>query len=150
VTTASRYLKPYPPGDLTEQGAAYGTRYSTVVGDFTVAWKSRNRLTQTAAGPLIAQDNNDIAGEAGQTFTVRIYLNGVLVRTVTGITSPENYAYTGAQRVADDPDGTKTVTITVNSVVGGLESYFPNSTEVAVTMTGFGMCFGNFFGGFQA
>jgi hypothetical protein len=92
---------------------------------------------------------NDIAGEAGQTFTVRIYLNGVLIRTVTGITSPESYTYTAAQRVADDPDGSKTVTITIASVVGGLESFYPNSTE-AFTMTGFGMDFGNFFGGLQA
>jgi hypothetical protein len=37
----------------------------------------------------------------------------------------------------------------ISSIVGGLESYYPNSTE-AVTMTGFGMDFGNFFGGLQA
>jgi hypothetical protein len=148
LATASRYAKPYPPGNLREQGNAYGTRFSSVVGDFVVSWSSRNRLTQTQAGTVITQDQPDIAGEAGQTFTVRIYLNNSLVRTVTGVTTPESYTYTAAQRVADDPDGSKTVTIKISSVGGGLESYYPNSTE-AVTMTGFGMDFGNFFGGLQ-
>ena len=149
VTTASRYAKPYPPGCLQEQGQSYGTRFSSVVGDFTVSWKSRNRLTQAAAGTMTLQDAADIAGEAGQTFTVRIFLNSSLIRTVTGITTPENYTYTAAQRVADDPDGSKTVTIKISSVIGGLESFLPNSTE-AFTMTGFGMDFGNFFGGKHA
>jgi Putative phage tail protein len=147
VTTRSRFARPYPPGDLTMQGAAYAVRYSLVVGDLVVTWKSRNRLTQTSAGPLVAQDSGDITPEAGTTYTAKVTVGASLVRTVTGI-AVETFTYTGEMRVADDPDGTKTVTVQIFSNANSLDSYFPNSLS-PVTMTGFGEDFGNYFGGIQ-
>lgn len=147
VTTRSRFARPYPPGDLTMQAQAYAVRYSTVTGDLVIAWKSRNRLTQTAAGTLVAQDHADITPETGTTYTVKITVGGVLIRTVTAI-AVETYTYTAAQRVLDDPDGTKIVLIQVFSNANSLDSFFPNS--LSTLMTGFGEDFGNYFGGLQA
>ena len=147
LATNSRFARPYPPGDLCMQAAGYGTRYSKVYGDLVVTWKSRNRVTQTAAGPLVRQDAGDIMPEAGTTYTAEVLLNGTLVRTVTGI-SAETWTYTGAMRVADDPDGTKLVTIEIFSNANALNSFMPNS--LMTLMTGFGEDFGNFFGGVQA
>ena len=146
VTTRSRYARPYPPGDLCMQSAPYATRYSTVTGDLVLTWTSRNRLTQTAAGPLIAQDHADITPEAGTTYSVRITVGGTVIRTVTGI-SAETYTYTAAQRVTDDPDGTKSVLLEVFSNANSLDSYMPN--PLTTLMTGFGEDFGNYFGGLQ-
>lgn len=148
VTTRSRTLRPYPPGDLCMQAQAYAVRFSTVTGDLVTTWKSRNRLTQTAAGPLIAQDHADITPEAGTTYSVRITVGGSVIRTVTGI-GAETYTYTADQRVTDDPDGTKSVLLEVFSNANSLDSYMPNPLTPTV-MTGFGEDFGNYFGGLQA
>ncbi|MGH9780337.1 MAG: phage tail protein [Candidatus Acidiferrales bacterium] len=147
VLTRSRYARPYPPGDLTMQAQPYGTRYSTVTGDLVVVWKSRNRLTQTAAGTLVKQDAGDVTPEIGTTYTVQIFLGATLIRTVTGI-AVETYTYTAAQRVADGADGTQAVTIEIFANANSLDSFMPN--QLTATMTGFGMDFGNFFGGLQA
>lgn len=145
--TRSRFARPYPPGDLTMQSESYGTRYSSTLGDLLVAWQSRNRLTQTAGATLVKQDVPDIAGESGQTFKVVVQLAGVTVRTVTGITSPENYTYSAVQRQTDDGDGTKAVTLEVFSNANALDSFMPN--QLTATMSGFGLAFGTFFGGLQ-
>lgn|GEM_PF-837044 len=147
VTTRSRTLRPYPPGDLCMQAQPYATRFTTVTGDLVVTWTSRNRLTQTAAGPLVAQDHADITPEVGTTYSVRISVGGSVIRTVTGI-SAETYTYTAAQRVTDDPDGTKGVLLEVFSNANSLDSYMPN--PLSTLMTGFGEDFGNYFGGLQA
>ncbi|MGH9716397.1 MAG: phage tail protein [Candidatus Acidiferrales bacterium] len=144
--TSSRYARPYPPGNLRMQGAGYGTRYSEVTGDLALTWSSRNRLTQTAGGTLIAQDAADIAGESGQTFTVKASIDGTVVRTETGI-SGESFAYTGAMRAADGSDGTKAVTLAISSNANSLDSFQANA--LATTMTGFGFDFGEAFGGIE-
>lgn len=147
LATNSRAARPYPPGDLTMQSQAYGTRFASTLGDLFVAWQSRNRLTQTAALTLVRQDAPDIAGETGQTFKVVVQLAGVTIRTVTGITTPENYTYTAVQRQTDDGDGTKAVTLEIFSNANALDSYMPN--QLTATMSGFGLAFGSFFGGLQ-
>lgn len=146
LATNSRYARPYPPGKLQMQGAAYGTRYARVYGDLAATWVSRNRLTQTAAATVIAQDAADIAGETGQTFTAKAVINGTTVRTVTGL-AVENYTYTALDRVVDSTDGTKTVTLEIFSHVGSLDSFQPQS--LVTLMTGFGFDFGQCFGGIQ-
>jgi hypothetical protein len=148
LTTNSRAARPYPPGDLVMQSLAYAARYTTIVGGFALTWKSRNRLTQTAAGPLVRQDATDITPEAGTTYTARVYLNGTLVRTATGI-SAETWSYTGAMRTADDPDGTKTVVAKIFANANSLDSFQGNPMG-PVLMTGFGMQFGLYFGGLNS
>jgi hypothetical protein len=150
VTTRSRASRPYPPGKLTMQSLAYGTRYSAITGgDLALAWKSRNRLTQTVAGPLVPQDTADITPEASTTYDVKVHdANGTQIHSDTGI-AIETWNYTMAQRVADGPTNPDPIKVEVFANVGGsLESYMANS--LLVSMTGFGMDFGFYFGGVNA
>lgn len=148
LATNSRFARPYPPAGLVLQGQAYTVRFTNIFGDYVIAWHSRNRLTQTVAGTLVRQDAADITPEAGTTYKVTVTVGSTLVRTVTGIAA-NTFTYTAAQRALDDIDGTKTVTLGVLSNANALDSFFTNSLP-PVLMTGFGLDFGNFFGGVQA
>lgn len=144
LVTRSRVLRPYPPGGLCMQGAAYGTRYSSTIGDVVFTWSARNRLTQAAAGLLVPQDHGDITAEIGTTYKVTISIGGSIVRTVSSATTPFTYAAT--DRVADG--GVGPVTLDLFSNANSLDSY--QAQELAFEMTGFGLDFGKFFGGKQA
>jgi Putative phage tail protein len=144
VTTRSRFLRPYPPANIREQGAAYAFRYTTTLGDVIISWSSRNRLTQVAAGTMVHQDAADITGEVGQVFKVVVIIGGVTVRTVNPATSP--FVYTGAMRVADG--GLGPVTLQIYSNANLLDSF--QCQSLTFEMTGFGLDFGRFFGGLQA
>jgi hypothetical protein len=124
LTTRSRSIRPYPPGNISVNGRAYGVRPATVAGDFTVSWKSRNRLTQALT---VQQDAADIAGETGQFFTVQKKIAGVAVGPLINVGSSESFTYGAAQRGVDDPDFTKLTTLEIYSNAGTvpLASYFP-------------------------
>jgi hypothetical protein len=143
VTTRSRVLRPYPPGNVCEQSQPYGTRYTTTLGAVVISWSSRNRLTQAAAGLLIKQDQSAITGEAGQVFKVLVVIGGVTVRTVNPATSPFTYAV--ADRISDGGSGP--VTLEIYSNANSLDSFQPQA--VTFEMSGFGLDFGNCFGGIQ-
>lgn len=150
LITRSRFSRPYPPGDLCMQSQPYGTRLDAITGgDLVLTWKSRNRLTQTAAGTLVAQDFTDITPEASTTYDVFVKdANGVTFHSETALV-PETWTYTMAQRVADGPTNPDPMTVEVFSNRGGsLESFMPN--QLTLSMTGFGMDFGRFFGGVNA
>lgn len=121
LTTRSRHLRPYPPGNISVNGHAYGVRPASVPGDFTVTWKSRNRLSQ---GVMVQQDAADITGEVGQFFTVQKKIAGVAVGGPVNVGSAETFTYTADQRGIDDPDFTKLTTLEISSNVGLLASYF--------------------------
>lgn len=144
LTTMSRYLRPYPPGDLQIDALAYGTRYSITFGDQTFTWKTRNRLTQAAGGTLVFQDAGDITPETGTTHKVFVYVAGSLIRTIDPATTP--FTYSGADRVSDG--GTGPVTLLFGSFANGLDSY--QAQEATIEMTGFGLDFGAYFGGVNA
>jgi len=122
LTTRSRSARPYPPGNISVNGRAYGIRPATTAGDLTVAWASRNRFTQ---GVTVQQDAGDIAGETGQFFTVQKKIAGIAVGAPINIGTAESFTYTAADRGADDPDFTKLTTLEISSNVGALASYFP-------------------------
>ncbi len=146
LATASRYLQPYPPGNLCfYQGGsslAYGSFPYLSLNDAGVSWSHRNRLTQTE---FVAQDAGDQGTPEGN-YTVEVFINDVSVRTSTGITGT-TYSYTAAMRLADDANGLHAVRIAVTGVNGGAHSV-PRSSPL-FTMTGFGMVFGFYFGGLQ-
>lgn len=144
VTTRSRTLRPYPPGNVRMQGQAYGTRYTTTLGDVTITWVSRNRLTQAAAGGMVHQDAAAIAGEVGQIYKVLVIIGGATIRTVNPATTP--FVYHGSDRMSDG--GLGPVTLEIFSNANSLDSFQPQ--VVTFEMTGFGLDFGNFFGGVQA
>jgi hypothetical protein len=86
-TVAERINTPYPPADfqLSESG------------DVTMAWKIRNRINGYS---IAEQSDASQTAESGQTSTVRVYDNGVLVHTASGLTGT-SYTYTKAQQRTD-------------------------------------------------
>lgn len=81
VTLAQRQARPYPPGNLTVRGSRYP---ATIEGALTLTWSHRDRLLQ--ADQLVDTLQTDIGPETGTTYTVRVYLGGVLDSTTTGLT----------------------------------------------------------------
>lgn len=94
VTLASRQARPYPPGLLRfEDDVASGMAYpAKCIGELTVSWAHRDRLLQD--DQLIDAEEASIGPEAGTTYTVRYYLDGVLEETETGITGTSATPYT--------------------------------------------------------
>lgn len=81
ITLAQRAARPYPPGNLKINGATYP---ASVTGAITVTWSHRDRHVQ--ADQLVDTTQGNIGPETGVTYTVRVYLGGVLQSTTTGIT----------------------------------------------------------------
>jgi len=92
---------------------------------------------------MIPQDHIDITGEVGQVYKAVVVIAGVTVRTVNPATTP--FTYSAANRISDG--GIGPVTLQIFSNANSLDSYFPQ--VVTFEMTGFGLDFGNFFGGLQ-
>jgi hypothetical protein len=112
VTYASRAQLPYPPGNVRVNGAAFP---STTSGDAVITWNHRYRL-----GPfIVAQDAADVAGGPEGNYTLVIVINGVTIRTVTGITG-KTYTYTRAQRLIDNSNASLPTSITITPVNGSL------------------------------
>jgi len=116
------------------------TRSSSIHGAAVLTWAHRNRLQQTA---VIRQDDPGDATPEG-TYTLKVFVGGVEKRSVSGLTDPA-WFYTAAQRIQD---GSKAVEIRIQQVTAAGSSVF-NSTG-PFQMTGFGMGFGQAFGGKQA
>ena len=73
-------------------GAYYPTR---ITGDAVMTWADRNRVTQGV--PPLIQSAPSVAGGIEGNYTISIYINGVLIRTLTGETG-NTFTYTAAQR----------------------------------------------------
>lgn len=93
--TAGRQWRPYPPGRLRLNAAAYP---STISGQLALTWAHRDRLQQTAQ-TLVDQDATNVGPEAGVTYTLRLYdQGGVLRRAQAGLTGT---AYTWTSEAFD-------------------------------------------------
>lgn len=80
---AGRQWRPYPPGRLRINAAAYPT---TIVGPLALTWAHRDRIQQTAQ-TLVDQDATSVGPEPGVTYTLRLYgQGGTLRRTESGLT----------------------------------------------------------------
>lgn len=124
LTPKRRYELPLPPDYLT-LGSSRTPATVTTVGPHTIDWRPRSRLTTTV------QSENDAADaeEAGVTYTMRVYLNGVLqgAKTQSGLASP-----TASLTMNSGWNGT--VRIEVVSVRSTLESFTAGFIEVAVNI----------------
>lgn len=80
VEFAGRQARPYPPAAPRLNGEAWPTEIFTTAD---VSWQHRDRLAQ--ADQLVDQAMASIGPEPGTTYTVRWYLNGVLVNTEDGL-----------------------------------------------------------------
>jgi hypothetical protein len=140
LTTASRAQKPYPPGDVLINGISYP---QDIFGDLVMTWADRNRVEQGQAG--VTQSAGSVPGGVEGNYTIAIFVNAVLIRTLTGQTG-NTFTYTAAQRLIDNPNGSLPTSIEITPVNGALVG---NPRTVTFQMTGFGMEFGMCFGGIQ-
>lgn len=94
LTLAQRQARPYPPGRLriTDDVTADAAYPAEAIGALTVSWAHRDRLLQD--DQVIDAEEASIGPEAGTTYTVRFYLDGVLEDTQTGISGTSSTPYT--------------------------------------------------------
>jgi hypothetical protein len=130
VTMDSRFDRPYPPGNVQVNGAAYP---ASVSGDLAFTWRHRDRTQQTAY--LVLQTENSIGPEAGTTYTLRLYTAaGVLKRTYSGLTGTSQ-AYSNAQEIADFGAVQGALRFELESLRDGLASYQKHSIWVYRTLS---------------
>lgn len=96
-----RQNRPYPPGNVKLNGVL-GFEAANLGTSLTVTWANRNRLTQ--GDQLIAHTDSNIAPEPLQTTTVEVRVNGVVIRSASGL-SGGSWSYT-EQMSYDDGDPT--------------------------------------------
>ena len=95
LTMNTRYQRPYPPGQVRINSVNYP---AGTVADILIAWAHRDRTLQEAY--FNPQTEGNIGPEAGTTYTLKIYEDLVLRRTLTGITVT-SHTYTLANLLAD-------------------------------------------------
>lgn len=83
-------------GNARKPWAVQNVTCVDVAGDVEITWTRRTRLN----GPLVDGTGDVPLDEVTESYQLDIYLSGVIVRTVTGVTS-ELYTYTAAQQSAD-------------------------------------------------
>lgn len=137
-----RQNRPYPPGNLKINGAAYP---SVVKGDLAISWSHRDRLSQTVS--LTAQNAGNIGPEPGVTYTLRIYGEaGSLRRTYSGLTGTSQ-TYTLANDEADSglgrPNAQLRIELKANrSGVTSLQKH-----SVSFERAGYGLHYDKYYGG---
>jgi hypothetical protein len=121
LTFDQRQFRPYPPANLTINGNRYP---SSVSASVALAWSHRDRVLQ--ADQLIDTLQGDVGPEAGTTYTVRVYLDGVLDSETTGITGTATTPV-----LSGDGD----VVIAISAVRDGIESQQALSAAFAYTVS---------------
>ena len=86
-----------------------------------------------------------MSGGPEGTYTVKVYVNGVLKQSTVGTTA-KTYTYTAAQRAADNSNCSLTTRLEITPENG---AYSGTVRQIDLVMTGFGMPFGMYFGGIQ-
>lgn len=135
-----RQNRPYPPGDMRMNGAAYP---QSVSGDLVITWAHRDRLSQTVS--LTPQSAASIGPEPGTTYTVRVRdRNGTVVRTQAGLTAT-SWTWTVAAAATDAATAGDRVTVEIESVRDGLASW--QAQACTVERAGWGLRWGQYWGG---
>ncbi len=119
LTTASRALKPLPPGNMVIDSFFPWPTSRPAGVDHVVSWRFRHRTLQAAAGVVVAQDATDYTATPEGNFTIEVRVNGTLKRTVTAITT-NNWTWTAAMQVTDSAIAGTSISIRVIPVNGSL------------------------------
>lgn len=91
VALAQRAWRPYPPGKFQINAAYYPE--GPLDGVLTLTWTDRDRVQQTA-GTIYDHTYGNIGPEAGTSYRVQGYVNGVLVHTEEPATSSTTWTPT--------------------------------------------------------
>lgn len=81
VQLSQRAYRPYPPGDMQVEGVSY-EQDVTYSGEINVTWVHRDRLQQTS-GDFEDHFDGTIGPEAGTTYRLQVYIDGVLEGALT-------------------------------------------------------------------
>lgn len=120
VALSSRAWKPYPAGKLFINGDATDISIS---GNAVVTWGIRHRVLQSEGNAVVAQDAASYTTTPEGGYTVRVYIDGALKRTVAIEAAPfDTFTYTPAMRIEDNADAAKLAQITVQAVNGAYSS----------------------------
>lgn len=115
-----RAWKPYPAASLKVDGSATAVN---VTGNATVTWAIRDRLVQKDALTVVAQSAASVTAAPEHTYDLKVYIGGVLKRTVNITAAPfDTYDYTPAMRTADDANTAKLVKFGVVAKRGAFTS----------------------------
>lgn len=98
-----RLYRPYPAGKIRINDDDFPAEVLTDSSGVTVTWAHRDRLQQLVN--YVDQNENSIGPEAGTTYTVRFYLDSVLLDTQSGISGTSaSFVYTedGLARIEVD------------------------------------------------
>jgi hypothetical protein len=145
-TIKQRFIRPYPPGNIRLNGAAYP---AAVSGDITLTWAHRNRINQTAN--VIRQTDGNLTPEAGQTTTLRLYGGATLTtlrRTYSGLTGTSQ-AWTLATIAADGAASDGRIRIEIESTRTDANGTYTSLYKHAIETdrAGYGLQYGNYYGG---
>ncbi|MEX2524436.1 MAG: phage tail protein [Gammaproteobacteria bacterium] len=141
ITFDSRFIRPYPPGQIRVNGEDWPEEVSGVP---TLNWAHRDRTLQTAE--LIDQDAGPIGPEAGTTYNVRIRdgETGTSRRLVTGLTGDE-YIYDEAKEL-NDGAALGHITWEIDALRDGYTNWQQQRRE-EIRLAGYGRHYGNDYGG---
>jgi hypothetical protein len=143
ITLIGRVDRPYPPANVKVGDVSVFTPQG-LVAEPVVSWAGRNRVGQQDA--LVGHQEAGLAGEEGQTYTIRVYdttAPDVVLRTVTGLTDL-TWTYTAALQAEDGGPGS--VWIELESEREGLASWQKYRFQVTM-LGGWGFNWGYNWGG---
>lgn len=128
-----RQGRPYPPARMMVNGDHFSD-LPEQNGDLVLSWAHRDRIVQQ--DQLIGHEEASVGPEAGTTYTVRVYDDTTLLRTVTGVTGT-GWTYTTAMRATDGID--LQVTFEIESVRDGFTSFNKYRFVVEYEPSGYGV-----------
>lgn len=99
ITTASRAQKPYPPGNVKIDGIAWPSTRAVGV-DIVTTWAHRHRVTQFNDLRIVAQDAASYVASPEGNYTIEVWVDAVLARTVSSLTGT-SWTWTVAMQIAD-------------------------------------------------
>lgn len=127
LAVSSRYIIPYPPGQIRLNGSAWPATLTAGV-DVVVTWKHRNRLVQKAAGVVLSQDAGDQSASPEQgIYVVQVYVNSVVKRTVN-VGTAGTWTWTAAMQTADGATPGASVLIGITAAYSSWNSQTQNRT----------------------
>lgn len=115
ITTASRALRPVPPGALRVGGVLWGA--GPHADGVTVSWEPRTRQSTS----IVTQTDTGLTAESSTDYLLRVYSGGTLVTTYTTSSTSQAIAESGS------------LVLTLHSRRGGLESLQGHRLAISVT-----------------
>lgn len=152
LTFNHRFIRPYPPGQVKVNGQPFFNTAQFLHDtepNLVLTWAHRNRITQ--ADQLIDHSMASVAPETGQQYRVAIRLrsDGSLVRLSPAITGT-TWTYTLAMATSDLGGGSVDLYAELYSErdsYTSFDKYRIDFRAVLAPLSGFGLNFGNNFGG---